>query len=282
MTSGDLVDSHHHLWDTDRLRYELFEEIPALRRPYRARDYEAEATSLGVRRSICVEAASARADGRRETDWLLDEIEGSAVVAGLVAWAPLDSADVRDYLDWLVARPGVKPIVGVRRSFEFEDDDFPPSVASGARVAGERGLVVDLVLFARSLPATLALVKRCPETQFVLDHLGKPDIRAGTFGPWADAVTELASHPNVACKLSGLPNEAERTHWTIADVRPYVEHAFSAFGSRRVLFGSDWPVIGLAGGFARWFAAVQDLIQPLPEDDRRAVLGENAARIYGI
>ena len=271
-----ILDSHHHLWDTRELEYTLFETVDELRRPFLRADYEA----LGVPRSICVEAASAGADGRRETEWLLREIDESAVVAGLVAWAPLERDDAARHLDRLTEQPG-KPVVGVRRSFEFEDPGFPPRTAAGAREAGDRGLVVDLVLFPPSLRATIDLVDACPGTRFVLDHLAKPPIREGGWEPWASEFAELALRDNVACKLSGLPTEADRDRWTVDDLRPYVEHALSCFGPDRLLYGSDWPVVNLAGGADRWLAAVQTLLSQLEASERDAVLAGNAARVYG-
>jgi predicted TIM-barrel fold metal-dependent hydrolase len=228
---AEVVDSHHHLWDPAALRYSLFETVEELNRPYTLAQFDSEAEQLGIGQSICVEAASAGADGRLETEWLLREIEESLRVTALVAWAPLEQAYIERYLDWLTSLRG-KPVVGVRRGFELEPDDFPKqaTVIGGARLAGERGLVVDLVLFARSLEATITLVEMCPETQFVLDHLGKPLIRDGQREPWAGQLRELASFPNVVCKLSGLATEADRKGWTTDDLRPYVEHTFECFG----------------------------------------------------
>lgn len=283
MSGADVVDSHHHLWDTDELAYHLFETIQQLNRPFTAADFEAEAEQFGISQSICVEAASAGADGRHETGWLLRQIEGSARIAALVAWAPLERHDLDQSLDWLASLEG-KPIVGVRRSFEFEPPDFPqqPAVIEGARLAGARGLVVDLVMFSRSLRASIALVDACPDTQFVLDHLGKPRIRERRREPWERELRELALRPNVVCKLSGLPTEAERESWGTADLRPYVEHALDCFGAERLLFGSDWPVVNLAGGLGRWFAAVDELLGQLNQPTRSGILAGNARRIYSL
>lgn len=283
MSAHDIVDSHHHLWDTHALDYELFETIEPLRRPFTCTDYESVAATTDVSRSICVEAASAGADGRRETEWLLAETAASSRIAAVIAWAPLDHPNIDAYLDWLTSHDG-KPIVGIRRSFEFEPPDFAQQTAviNGARAAGARGLVVDLVLFAPALPAASALADACPETQFVLDHLGKPPVRDGRYQPWADHLAELALRPNVVCKLSGLPTEARHDAWTTADLAPYAEHALDCFGHDRLLFGSDWPVVELAGGMRRWLLAVHELLAPLSEDEHTAILGQNARRIYRI
>jgi L-fuconolactonase len=279
----EILDSHHHLWDTNELHYSLLETIDLLNRPFTAVDFEAEAEKSGISQSICVEAASAGADGKAETEWLLRQTEASDRIVALVAWAPLDSPELEGYFDLLASLAG-KPIVGVRRSFEFEDSLFPkrPEVVEGARIAGARGLVVDLVLFSRSLGATIALVDACPETTFVLDHLGKPPIREAHREPWASQLRELAGRPNVVCKLSGLTTEAEQTRWRVADLRPYVEHALDCFGEERILFGSDWPVVNLAGGLSRWMTGVRELLTGFDQLARSCILAGNARRTYGL
>jgi len=279
----EVVDSHHHLWDTRNLHYPLFDTIDALNRPFTAADFEAEADAAQISQSICVEAASAGANGRAETEWLLREVDESRHVAAVVAWAPLEDPQLEKHLDWLMAQPG-KPIVGVRRSFEFVDADFAASqaVVEGARLVGERGLVVDLVLFSPSLPATIALVDSCPNTRFVLDHLGKPPIRLVKQEPWLTHMRELAARPNVVAKLSGLPTEASRADWTTDDLRPYVEAALEAFGADRLLFGSDWPVVNLAGGLRPWLQAVRELLAPLDSESQDWIFGANARRIYSL
>jgi L-fuconolactonase len=283
VTDG-ILDSHHHLWDTGDVDYELFRADPALAGAFRAEDYDAEASACGVTFSICVEAASAGADGRLETEWLSREAQASALVIGVVAWAPLERPnELEPQLDWLLGLGG-KPIVGVRRSFEFEDPGFASraEVAAGARAAGERGLVVDLVLFSPSLGAVVQLVDACPDTQFVLDHLGKPRIRERVSDPWRSELREVALRPNVVCKVSGLPAEADPASWTVSDLSPYVEHALDCFGTERLLYGSDWPLTERAGGQRRWLDAVRQLIGGLGTDQQLGILGTNARRIYGV
>ena len=121
-------------------------------------------------------------------------------------------------------------------------------------------------------------MEACPETQFVLDHLGKPAVAAGRLDPWRADIARLASFGNVSCKLSGLATEAA-PGWGSADVRPYLEHALDVFGAARCMIGSDWPLVTLAGTMEQWFDAVCDV---LAEDDRDAVLYETATAVYGI
>jgi L-fuconolactonase len=170
----------------------------------------------------------------------------------------------------------------VRRSFEFEEPRFAsrPEVVDGARLAGEHGLVVDLVLFPPAFPAVLDLVSSCPGTQFVLDHLAKPEIARRAWEPWATQLSELSERPNVVAKLSGLTTEADRSGWTPGDLKPYVEHALETFGPARLLYGSDWPVVELAGGHKRWLESVVQLLEGLAVEERWAVLSGNARRVY--
>jgi L-fuconolactonase len=272
-----VLDAHVHVWDTGELAYPLFDGHPVLGRSHRLDDYFAEATAVGVQRVICVEAASA--DGRGEAEWLARHADQR--VAGIVAWAPLERPDLADHLRLLRRLRG--RIVGVRRSFEFEPSGFPrrPDVIRGARLAGEHGLVVDLVLFHRSLAAAIDLVRACPGTSFVLDHLGKPPIAVGAHEPWATRLADFASLPNVSAKLSGLITEAGEG-WSHESLAPYLEHAVACFGYERLMIGSDWPIVGTGGGLERWFVAVRDLLATAATGALAGVLAGNAARVYGV
>jgi L-fuconolactonase len=156
-----------------------------------------------------------------------------------------------------------------------------PRLAEGVRLLGEKGLTFDLCVSHEQLRAAARLVEACPDTSFVLDHLGKPAVAASLLDPWRDDIRRLAAFPNVTCKLSGLATEAG-PGWTSADVRPYLEHALEVFGPGRCMVGSDWPVLTLAGTMERWFDAVLDVVGRLREQDVRAVLDDTASTVYGI
>jgi L-fuconolactonase len=279
----NIIDAHHHLWDTNALRYTLFDQVPALNRPFLLADFAAVATANGVSHSICVEAASAGADGLAETRWLVEQAANHAMIAGLVAWAPIEQSNLHSYLDEITAL-GQGRIVGIRRSFEFEPVDFAcrPEVMAGVQLIGEYGYSLDLVLFPPALAATLELVRACPQVQFVLDHLGKPGVRRGLFHPWAEQIAELATLPQVACKLSGLTTEADHGRWQPEDLKPYLDHVITCFGWERVRFGSDWPVCELAGGYRRWLEALQWAIADATEAEKRQLFSDNARRIYRL
>ena len=209
----EIIDAHHHLWDTDHLDYPLFRSNPILDRPFPVPDFEVVARRNRVIYSICVEAAAA--DGCAEMRWLLDQCRRSSTLSRLVVWAPLEQPGLRDYLDRILELDEGHNIVGVRRSFEFETVDFPrrEETITGAQTLAEYGLSFDLVLYHGSLPAVLDLVGACSQTRFILDHLGKPAIRGKLEHPWKEQLAALAEFPNILCKVSGLTTEADHTHW---------------------------------------------------------------------
>jgi L-fuconolactonase len=277
----EIVDAHHHLWDTNRLHYTLFDSVPALRRPYSAADFDPVAKQQHVIGSVCVEAASAGADGWQETIWLLEQARSSPVVSKIVAWAAIEKPDLHKYLEPL-SKTGGQTIAGIRRSFEFESPEFPksPAVIAGIRTTAHYGYSFDLVLFHQSLPSAIRLVESCPDAQFVLDHLGKPRVREGIQHPWREQIAELARLPNVVCKISGLPTEADPASWTKEQLKPYIDHTIECFGWDRVLFGSDWPVCNLARRYDAWLNAAQWATLGASESDRRKLFAENAKRVY--
>jgi L-fuconolactonase len=281
----EIIDAHHHLWDTDHMRYTLFDGIPTLKRPFTVTDYEAVAAPNGVVGSVCVEAASAGADGLQEIHWLLEQASQSTLIQRVVALAPIEQPDLRDYLDQLAelneSRNGAR-IVGVRRSFEFEPPDFPrrDETIAGVKLAAKHGYSVDLVLFNASLSATIELVKACPEARFILDHIGKPSIKKGLLHPWREHIEELAKLDNVVCKISGVNTEADQQRWTPIELLPYIKHAIRCFGWDRVMFGSDWPICTLAGTYEAWLEALNWALDGTSEADRRKLFCENARQVY--
>jgi L-fuconolactonase len=201
------------------------------------------------------------------------------VVRGVVGWADFDASDGMTRIDALAARNllvGLRPMVQ-----DIDDDDWllgtalPPLLTAMAR----NGLVFDALVLPRHLPRLLRVVGRHPDLQFVLDHCAKPRLATGEIASWRRDIALLAEHPNIVCKLSGLVTEAA-PDWQISDLRQAVDHVVTCFGPQRVLWGSDWPVVNLAGGYAKWFAAAETLLAGLSSDEKADIFGGNAARVY--
>jgi L-fuconolactonase len=282
MTEPTVVDAHHHIWDLSvRDQGWIGPGMEAIRRNFTVADLEAEARSAGVGASILVQTVPVAA----ETPEFLTAADGSDVIAGVVGWTDLTQPGVADRLAALRALPGGDMLVGVRHPVQGEDDPawlLRPDVLRGLADVGEAGLVYDLLVVAEQLPAATAAAARLPEVTFVLDHLGKPPIASGALEPWATRVRELAALPNVHCKLSGMVTEAAWDSWTTAALAPYAQVVLDAFGPGRVMAGSDWPVCTLAATYGEVLETAGTLTASLGADERAAVLGGTARRVYGV
>ena len=272
------LDAHQHFWSYDAAQYPWIPKASPLHRDWLPDDLAALQQPLGLAGSIAVQARQTVEESR----WLLTLADHSPVIRGVVGWVDLRSASVGDELAELSAHPKFR---GVRHVVQDEPDvnfmrgaEFQRGIA---KLAAHR-LTYDILVFPQQLPAAIALVQKFPHQPFVLDHIAKPNIKDGTLSPWREQIRELAQAKNVMCKVSGMVTEAKHDGWKADDFRPYLDVVFEAFGVDRLMFGSDWPVCLLAGSYAQVFGLVNDYTAPLDAAARAKVLGENAARFYGI
>ncbi|MFH8218192.1 amidohydrolase family protein [Streptomyces sp. NPDC018057] len=277
------VDAHHHVWDLS-VRDQDWITGPALRplrRDFTLADLAPEARAAGIERTVLVQTVTVP----EETPELLALAEAHELIAGVVGWADLTRADIADELDRLRALPGGRYLKGVRHQVQGEADPrwlLRPEVRRGLAAVADAGLVYDLVVVPRQLPACAEAAARHPGLTFVLDHLGKPPAATGGTEPWAGAVRALAALPNTVCKLSGLVTEADPATWTPAGLRPYADTVLDAFGPDRLMFGSDWPVCTLAASYAEVLATARELTAGLGAHERAAVFTRTAGRVYGL
>jgi L-fuconolactonase len=270
------IDAHHHLWTLARGDYGwLTPALAPIYRDFGLADLAPHLAAAGIEGTILVQAAATEA----ETMFLLDIAESSEVVRGVVGWTDFDAADGVARIDALAARNllvGLRPMVQ-----DIADDDWllRPALAPLLAAMARNDLVFDALVLPRHLPRLLQIVGRHGDLTFVLDHCGKPRLATGELASWQSDIARLAEHPNIVCKLSGLVTEAP-PDWQLGDLRHAVDHVVRCFGPRRLLWGSDWPVVNLAGGYAKWFAAAETLLADLSPDEKAAILGGNAARIY--
>jgi L-fuconolactonase len=226
--------------------------------------------------------ADCRADQSvAEVEWVHELARSGTHVLALVAHAPLeDGIGCEPELERLV---GTAPLVsGVRRLLQDEPPGFVTdrSLVAGTQLLARHGLTMDLCVRQHQLDEVVDLVDSCPDVLFVLDHLGKPRVTPEDFAPWADALTRLAERPNVRCKLSGLMSEAPARRRTTRALRPWLEHALTAFGPHRCMFGSDWPVLTGVAGYRQWCDTVLDTLAGLSEEERGWVLSGTATATY--
>lgn len=285
MPAHPVVDTHVHLYDPTVLPYGWMRGDPVLDRPHGLAEFDHAVGAVQVERLVFVEVAvdpGRYLDEARRIQALADR---DPRIGAIVAHAPVErGAAVEAELDALQRLPALR---GIRRLIQDEPDPafcLAPDFVEGVRRVGARGLVFELCLRAgrgQLGPAT-ELVRRCPATRFVLDHLGKPPVATGALDPWRREIVELARCPNVVCKLSGLITEADPAHWTRDQLRPYLEHALAAFGPERVMYGSDWPVSARTHLYGTWVAILDELLAGLDPAARERVWRGNARAVYRL
>ena len=273
------IDSHQHFWRYNSGEYGwISSEMEILQKDYLPDQLKGELSSAGFDGSVAVQARQSLA----ETEWLLTLAEKNSFIKGVVGWVDLCSPDVEEQIIRLAVNP---KLVGLRHVIhDEEDDDFMlrKSFLRGLARLKSYGLAYDILVFPRHLPNTIHLVSRFPEQVFILDHIGKPFIRDKKISPWKEDIEKLARFSNVRCKLSGMVTEANIMSWQQEDLIPYLDVVFGAFGTDRLLIGSDWPVCRLAGSYKQVMQLVLDYIRTFPERDKEKILGENAIKAYDL
>jgi L-fuconolactonase len=271
------IDAHQHFWRYDAMEYEWIDDsMTSLRRDFLPEDLQREMRAAGFDASIAVQARQTL----EETRWLLALADDNPFIVGVVGWVDLQSADIDAQIE-AVRHP---KLVGVRHIVQAEADEFfaRPAFRRGIATLERHGLAYDILVYARQLREAIPFAAAFPEQRFVLDHLGKPDIRAGEFDSWRRDLDRLAALPNVWAKLSGLVTEADWRRWTRADVQRYVDAAFDAFDADRLMIGSDWPVCTVAGTYQQVMDVVTAALERRSTAERDAVLGGTAARFWNL
>jgi len=277
----NVVDTHAHFWDVDSLNYPWIEKGSAFDRSFFLEDYQRATTDVPIERMVFVECDAHASYSLAEAEWVRRLAQIDQRIQAIVARTSLMDANALATLDALAAMPLVR---GIRDNIQNNPPGFALEAGfiAGVREVHRRGLHFELCLKHHQLAETIELVRRCPEGNFVLDHCAKPDIKSGRKEPWAKQIEELAALPNVVCKISGLVTEADWNHWQPEEVLWYARVAASEFGSERIMFGSDWPVNEVAGGYARWFQLAESLASSWSSADRAKFFQKNAERVYRL
>lgn len=274
-----IFDAHHHLWQFNEVDYGWMDDsMQVLKKNYLPSDLAAEAEKAGVTGTVVVQARQIL----EETEWLLELGEASTLIKGVVGWVDLQSPALDEQLKRFAPHP---LLVGLRHVIHDEpDDDFMlrPAFVNGIEQLQEYDLTYDLLLFPKHLERAIELVSRFPEQKFVLDHISKPFIKSGIMQPWKDDIEALAAQPNVWCKISGMVTEADHKGWKYEDFVPYMKVVSEAFGTDRLMLGTDWPVCRLAGEYSDILEIPKRFFQDLPVQEKEKVFASNCLEFYGI
>ena len=249
-----------------------------LRRDFLIPELEDVMREAGVEGTVAVQARQTIT----ETEWLLDIAEHHPFILGVVGWVPLAAPDAGHILDRLVQHSRLK---AVRHVLHDEADDLymlNDDFNRGVSLLQSYGLAYDILIFERHLPQTIAFVDRHPRQVFVLDHVAKPRIRDGEMSPWREHMEDLAKRKNVYCKVSGMATEADWNSWSPDMLRPYFDVVLSAFGPKRLMFGSDWPVLTLAGTYKDWMDVFRSFVHELSTDEQESLYRNTAMAAYQL
>ncbi|MBL8688319.1 MAG: amidohydrolase family protein [Rhodospirillaceae bacterium] len=277
------IDAHQHYWQLARGDYGwLTPKLAPIYRDFGPGDLAPRLDAFDIACTILVQAAPTQA----ETRFMLDLAATTPSVAGVVGWADMEAPDAAEHIARLATRP---KLVGIRPMIHDIADPrwmLSPALSPAYAAIETAGLVFDALVRPVHLGSLETLVGRHPGLSVVIDHGAKPDVARWTpgdedFADWAERMHRLGRRTNVVCKTSGLVTEA-RPDWEPGDLIPYLDVLLDAFGPEGLLFGSDWPVVNLAGGYDRWTNALLGWLDRLDTSSRAMILGETASRIYKL
>ena len=277
------IDSHHHVWDLSvrEQGWMVGEALNPIKRNFSINDLRQAITGCGIDKTVVVQTVT----NYDETPELLELADTDDLVAGVVGFLKIDAEDAISHLDSYQSLRGFEYLVGIRDiAHDYEDVKYlsKPQVIKNVQELGKRGLVYDLLTKTPHMRAAIDLVKACPNTKFVLDHISKPYIAKADMQPWADQITELASFENVVVKVSGLFTEADWKNWKKEDFWPYLEHITKSFTPNRMMFGSDWPVCLLAATYKQSIDLVEEFTSKFSESEKNFFWAGTANKAYGL
>jgi L-fuconolactonase len=277
------IDSHHHIWDLSVRDQEWIagEAMQPIRRNFSISDLEVVSATSRIDKTILVQTVA----DYTETPELLEIAQSEQLVGAVVGWLKIDAPDAIEHLQKYLDLPGAEYLKGIRDIAQDHPDSnylAKSETIANVRKLGELGITYDLLTKIPELPAAIELVRACPDVQFVMDHISKPRIAKQEMEPWKTLMSELATFPNVLCKVSGLVTEANWNEWQVKDFKPYVDHVIEIFTPQRLMFGSDWPVANLGGTYVEVVELAEALTSEFSPNESESFWHKTAAAAYRL
>lgn len=273
------IDAHQHFWNYDRKQHDwINESMRVIQRNFGPSDLQPLLAQNGFDGCVAVQVDQTE----QETEWLLNLAEEHRFIKGIVGWIDLQAANIVERLDYFSQ---FKTLKGFRHIVQGEGDPqflARPAFRKGIRLLNRFRFTYDILIYPHQLQAAVDFAAAFPDQPFVLDHLAKPYIKDGLIDEWYGDLKKLAALPNVNCKVSGLVTEADWMHHKPTDFTPYLDAALQAFGSSRLLFGSDWPVCLVAASYDNVVHIVNDFFKTLSKGEQDQIFGSNAIRFYNL
>ena len=277
-STGSAIDTHVHFWKYDKKRNTwITNDMKILQK-----NYLPENLALSFKRNEVEGCVAVQADpSELETLFLIELAKTHSVILGVVGWVDLQAANVEERLEYFSQFPIIK---GFRHVVQSEPKDFllRPNFLRGVSILKQFGYTYDILIYHYQLEATVKFVEQFPGQKMIIDHCAKPDIRKKDINDWRTYMMKIGNNPDVYCKLSGLLTEASWQNWSAADFYPYLDTVFEAFGTDRLVFGSDWPVILLSGIYVQWKSLLEKYMEGFKQEERDKVFRLNAIKFYNL
>lgn len=273
-----VIDTHVHFWKFDKKRYSwITNDMKVLRQ-----DYLPEHLSLTLKRNDVDGVIGVQADqSELETHFLVELARTHHIIRGIVGWINLQDKNIEERLGYFSQFPIIK---GWRHIVQDEPGDFllGENFQRGIKALEPYNYTYDILIYHHQLKPALEFVSKFPGQAFIIDHCAKPDIRNKKIDEWKVLMREMALHPNIYCKLSGLFTEARWKEWSASEFYPYLDIVFESFGTNRLVFGSDWPVMLISGIYVQWKSLLEKYMENFTADDHEKVFGLNAFEFYNL
>ena len=271
------IDAHQHFWKYDPVRDSwITDDMCLLRQDYLPNDLLPYLEANNIDGCVLVQSAQSP----EENVFQLDNAAAHDFIKGVVGWVDLRHPQLNDQLQHYSSFPKMK---GFREILQGNPElMLSADFRKGLGLLQRYGFTYDLLVHAAQLPAAIALVKMFPDQSFVLDHLGKPQIKEEEIRQWTKDIRQIASFENVSCKISGMMTEADRENWVLDDLLPYMDVAVEAFGSKRIMFGSDWPVCLTAASYAQTVNIARAYFSTFTINEQELFWGLNARTFYKL
>jgi L-fuconolactonase len=273
-----IIDTHVHFWKYDKVRDAwITNDMKILKQDYVPDHLIPTLKRNGVDGCVAVQASQSE----YETHFLVELSKTHSEIKGVVGWVDLLNKNLEERLQFFSQYNIIK---GWRHIVQSESNDFllREDFQNGIKALAQYNCTYDILIYHYQLKSALEIVSKFPNQKFVIDHCAKPDIGKKNIDEWKVLMKQMAQHPNVYCKLSGLLTETKWKQWSPADFYPYLDVVFEAFGTDRLMFGSDWPVMLLSGIYVQWKSLLEKYMENFIEEDRLNVFGENAIQFYNL
>ena len=283
MPSFSIIDTHVHLWNPGELRYPWLDDLPLLNKPYLPPDYYAATRQLSIEKTVFVQCECTVEQCEKETEWVTSFAKLDEKMCGIVAWAPLENGKAA--AEVLERYTDNKLVKGIRRIIQYEPDPgfcLTKEFIEGVQLLTNYNFSFDICVSHLQLEYVVGLVRACPKVQFILDHMGKPDIRNQRTEPWRSQVRQLSEFENVYCKVSGLVTEADHNRWESWQLQPFIDTVIEYFTPDRLIFGGDWPVVTQAANYQKWVDTLDSLLIGLHEQQLVKIYRTNAEQFYRL